>query len=346
MARVRRSLGNNNIVIVCEGTDTEISYLKEIVLYTQAHSPERFCDIKIVPTEDDIELREQLIREGRKHRTLKGDMQWSYYVKKETNQQDYDHYKAQPIRYVREAYLFMQEDGYQEAWAVFDNDNFPAHGQAFQYADSIQGLNIAYSSISIEEWFLLHFERNENAFLKSVCKERKKDIFCGTGAHPNDCHGTLCVGGRLREAGHIKNYAKSNTGLFERYTLPLLSTLLFNCAWVRSLSSDPVYERNPYTDFDLLLSRLIGQDNHFRWHVNEIHTKDMTIRTNKVNGKIYINFSGSHPILKHTISVVSTDLVNVFTNQSVISSGATISLNEIDGFLIYEENTFFNVLKL
>lgn len=260
MARARRTTNKNNIVILCEGTDTEVNYFEEMRDYVASD----FDSIKIVPIIEEVISPKNT---NRKQRKLKPSASLQYYEKEEKNIADYNRYKAQPVRYVREVQLIMQEDGYVEGWAVFDKDTFTHHAEAFELAESIENLHIAFSSYCIEEWFLTHFERNSHPFLASVCKDLNgKDKGCGTGV-VDDCHGTICLGGRLRECGYIPNYSKNKDTIFQNYTLPRLEQCYMNAAWIRTLSSSQaIYERNPYTDVDVLVKRLLGDDREHHWH--------------------------------------------------------------------------------
>lgn len=258
MARVRRTTSKNNIVILCEGTDTEVNYFKDL----RNHVDYRFDEIKILPI---VEEKVSHKNNNRKQRQLKSSSH--YYEKEEQNNEDYEKYRAQPVRYVREVQLIMQEDGYIEGWAVFDKDKFTHHAEAFSLAASVEGLHIAFSSYCFEEWLLAHFERNPQPFSVSVCKDiNGKDKGCGNGVD-EDCHGSICLGGRLRECGYIPNYAKNIDSIFLNYTLPRLEHCYMNAAWIRTLSSSQaIYERNPYTDVDVLVKRLLGDNREHYWH--------------------------------------------------------------------------------
>lgn len=263
---------NNNIVIVCEGSDTEPSYLKEVKAYVEQNYPGRFSDIKIVPIGSEAaESAKRNAANKRKKRNLRRPVDDSvagyYWVMPEYDPELFERYRVQPARYVREAQLFL-ENGYTEAWAVYDRDKFDGHKTAMTLADTTENLHISISCISFEEWLLLHFERNDRAFVKSSCKNSdNKDLGCGTQhAGVGDCHGMSCIAGYLRENSLIPNFAKSNSDLFVKYTLPRLEIARINAAWVRGLdSTTPIYERNPYTDFDYLLSRLLGIDKEYVW---------------------------------------------------------------------------------
>ncbi len=52
---------------------------------------------------------------------------------------------------------------YDSVWIVFDHDNSPNRDYAFIKAKK-EKINIAYSSINIEMWFILHFEYTSRSF--------------------------------------------------------------------------------------------------------------------------------------------------------------------------------------
>ncbi|MDE6368726.1 MAG: RloB family protein [Muribaculaceae bacterium] len=295
MARKRRTTNKNNIVIVCEGTDTEYKYLSDLKEYIKRILPGRFSDIRIVPTTEEL----LTCINRNKNKKLKNIHPWAYYIQEEDNQKDFDTYRAQPIRYVREAELFTINDGYEEAWAVYDHDDFAHHEFAKSHADAVN-VNIAFSSISFEEWFLLHFERNDKAFSKSVCKKNKEDIMCGTGEHQSDCHGDICVGGRIRENKYIPDYGKSMNGLFMQL-FDKHKVAIVNAAWSRALHHNPMdfWRFNPLTTVDRLISRLLGYDQEYAW----IHdTRNFTIdRTQLKLLQDTITNIGHNPIILNYI---------------------------------------------
>jgi len=53
---------------------------------------------------------------------------------------------------------------YELIWIFFDNDNWPQLSDAFNIIQK-EGFKMAYSSMCIEHWFILHFENCGKAFL-------------------------------------------------------------------------------------------------------------------------------------------------------------------------------------
>ena len=307
MAREKRTTKKNNIIILCEGTETEVRYFKDLRNYVNAYAPDRFSDIKIVPVVNDAISTKN---NKRKQRTLNPSSTFRYYEKEEMDQGTYNQYKSQPVRYVREVQLFMEEDGYMEGWAVFDRDTFAYHAEAFSLAASVDNLHIAFSSYCFEEWFLVHFERNPRPFGVSVCKDNAdKDKGCGTGV-VDDCHGEICLAGRLRECNYIVNYAKNKDSILENYTLPRLEQCYANAAWIRTLSTDPIYQRNPYTDVDLLVKHLLDDDRIHHWH--ELNDSfgfcGSVISVNYSDGVFTINNDGAISVILNSINSELCDM--------------------------------------
>jgi hypothetical protein len=59
-----------------------------------------------------------------------------------------------------------ERNSYNTIWLFFDNDNWPQLEEAFRIIDS-EEFYIAYSSICIEHWFILHFEDCGRSFRNS-----------------------------------------------------------------------------------------------------------------------------------------------------------------------------------
>ncbi len=266
MVRKKQTSRKNNIVILCEGTDTEFNYFTEVGNYVMQRYPGRYSSIKVVPVSSE-KIREKNLR-NRKTRQLQDVPGYHYYCQWENSAEEYKKYRAMPTRFVRETQLYMERDGYVEGWAVFDKDVHPDHENAFALAGTVPNLHIAFSSYCFEEWLLAHFERNGQSYSRSECMATRYDSrHCGTGERTDDCHGTICLAGVLREKKYISTYSKTEAGLFGTYTLPRMEQACANAAWLRGLSDNPVlYERNPYTDVDKLVMRLLDREAVYEWH--------------------------------------------------------------------------------
>lgn len=308
MSRKKRQT-KNNIVIVCEGTETEYDYFTGLKNYLGDSG--KYYTIKIVPTKE-LEGIQGGSRQ-RRNRKLNGDRDTlRYYEQVEESRDLYEKYHKQPTRYVRDAQLFLKDSVYTEAWAVFDNDDFPDLENAFRLASTDDNLNIAYSSISFEEWLLHHFERNAKVFDRSDCKTDNKSMDCNKD---EGCRGEHCVAGRLRAQGYLPDYKKNNKDIKKKVredffiqTRNHLEQARINAAWLRHLQDGPIYERNPYTDVDRLVSRLLGLDKEYVWvRLGEpFKYNGAMISVKKRNGSIFIKSEDLCIIVKDKLT--GTDL--------------------------------------
>jgi hypothetical protein len=166
-----------------------------------------------------------------------------------------------PLNLVKEAIKVRDEEGHDEAWAVFDKDrpnpNNNQLGQAFQLANT-SGITIAYSSIAFEHWVLLHFERNSMAFTRSDCSSRGQACVC---------NGAICVCTYLKSTV-FPSYKKASYKLYTNLKDKNI-TAVENAAWLKfqmrnylsqSLNVQPPYTINPYTDVDSLIIKLLEID--------------------------------------------------------------------------------------
>ncbi|MFI3280140.1 MAG: RloB family protein [Rikenellaceae bacterium] len=250
--RRRRQL-HRSIGIVCEGTKTENLYIFKVfednpaLLKVRRH---------IIPKET-AEPRVVRANNKRPRRSLKGSELLMYHELTESNRIDYNRYKSQPLRYVREAYLLKEEENCSEVWAIFDKDFHPSHRRAFDYAQR-WGVNIAFNSLSFEQWVLLHFEKSKREFLHVQCKGHGGARFCNERI-PCLNPAEECLCGYLRRS-HISNYSKSDAGLY-RTLSSHLGQAVENAAWLRfeyRNVQNRIYWRNPYSDMDRLILHLIN----------------------------------------------------------------------------------------
>lgn len=261
----------NNLVIVCEGTDTEYLYFYDVALYVQSTQPERFGLIKVVPSPKDVSEM-IVVRQAYKRKMRPDDRggthpECLYYVKEDHSKAEYDKNKAYPARFVREAQLFLEEDEFTEAWAIYDKDIHPGHKRAIELANQDSRLHIGYSAYSFEEWILCHFERNAYSYRHSVCE--KKDC----GVNNARCKGHDCLVGRIRQKGYIGNYKKNISGLFKHYLYNRIKMALINVSWLRFIGrihekelDMKLYQRNPYTTIDRFVTYLINVPERYEWH--------------------------------------------------------------------------------
>lgn len=332
----KRKFNTTSVVIVCEGNETEVPYFEELIKY----AGDIFSVVKVVPNSAILkELAEEKKDLQRKKRAFEkanpGEKypEGYYWELKEGPNVDYSQYSSQPTRYVREAQLYLHpENGaYAEAWAVFDQDfnpNVPEEKsleQAFGEADRMQNLHIAFSSYCFEEWLLLHFERNKTPFSNSICKEYSDAMSAekkkNSGKHIT-CNCGTCIGGYLSNRKFIPNYDKSRgSEYFKKYTYKgqqLCKRALVNAAWTRSLSTEPVYERNPYCDVDILVKHLLGQDQlQITWHrINEpflLDGEEFVLCEVECQYFLHYNGSNTHVIQSNYIFWCDNDYKSITT---------------------------------
>ena len=125
-------------------------------------------------------------------------------------------------------------------WVAYDLEDVSlenkrqAHEEAYRLAEA-NGINIALSAISFEVWLLLHFTPTPKTYLNSADAVRA-----------------------LR--GHLTNYAKGNSGIFEKVKEILPSAKknadALHRRQERNNPDSKPYERNPYTSFHLLLNAI------------------------------------------------------------------------------------------
>ena len=124
---------------------------------------------------------------------------------------------------------------YDSAWVVVDLDGYAKHPEAFSLAKRNK-VNVAFSSISFEYWFLLHFGRFNLYFEKSRELEQL-----------------------LREK-YYRNYKKS----FQHYDYlrDKTSKAIENAKWLREQvefkKGDLPYKYNPFTNVDELVEYLLS----------------------------------------------------------------------------------------
>jgi hypothetical protein len=133
----------------------------------------------------------------------------------------------------------QEKQPYDNIWLVFDDDNRPNIDTLFAKAQK-EGFSIAYSSISIELWFILHFERVAKDFNSASEAESY-----------------------LKK--YLKHYTKTNTGLFQLLKPYYKSQALQNATWLRlqkgNKNSAEVWKSRPITTMDLLTETLLNWGN-------------------------------------------------------------------------------------
>lgn len=264
------------LVIVCEGKETERPYFEEIVKQSPLLSKD---DVTIYPIPSE-EQTKSFNGKGKRHFLKPNNNEYYPGV----SDPQYEKYNYEPMRWVRATELIMVQKKCTEGWAVYDLDNksgrtVERHREAYKYS---KNLHIAFSAYCFEEWFLLHYERNGKGFSDSECKDsNKKQIKCGSKScvHPDDCKGEKCLGGYLRKQGYFamngNEYNKASGAKYAEISATRLHQACVNAAWLRSLEPEkPPYERNPYSDVDMLIMKLLNETWEQKWNINWISLGD------------------------------------------------------------------------
>lgn len=130
-----------------------------------------------------------------------------------------------------------QGSPYNNIWIVFDNDNLPNRDFAFEHAKKNQ-IEIAYNSMCIELWFIIHFEDSLKKF-----------------ANGNEAKQYLIK-------NHINQYNPGKTNIWEILDKNQLEKAYKNANHIRKSAKNEIaigkniWELNPYTNMDVLLDFL------------------------------------------------------------------------------------------
>ena len=264
MARNNENTRHSNYVIriVCEGNKTEPLFftgLCDLYCTDKAAMDVRTIPQPYIPEEEEPDNPTRGGYKGKKRKIKTGNKPV----------EDIVITGVPPLKWVLYARQILSE-GVDESWAVYDKDKHPKHEEAWKEANRIidgKKVNIAFSSRSFEYYLLLHFEYIYHCFNETECGEKirgKKHIFeCGTGKNPEkDCDGRNCINGYARKRGYWTE-TKSSESTFPLVKDKLIKGMVNACRL--RVESDantdaPVYERNPYTNVDVLVGRLIGKE--------------------------------------------------------------------------------------
>ena len=297
MARNNENTRHSKYVIriVCEGDKTEPLFFTSLCdLY---HQNNEDVDVRTIPqphipNDEDVDDSPRGNYKGKKRR-----------VKTNENEpaEEVVITGAPPLKWVQYARQILSE-GVDESWAVYDKDKHPKHEEAFEEANRVidgKKVNIAFSSRSFEYYLLLHFEYIYYCFNETECGEKvrgKKHIFeCGTGKNPEkDCNGKKCINGYARKQGYWQE-TKSSESTFPLIKDNLVKGMVNACrlrAESDATTEEPIYNRNPYTNVDILVGRLIGKEtvcfNHtftlnehgYNWSI-KFDENGLTVRNHK-----------------------------------------------------------------
>lgn len=310
MARVSKNTRHSNYVIriVCEGDKTEPLFFTSLCdLYYRDNEA---LDVRTVP-QPHIPLDEEVATTSRggykgKKRKVK--------TSGNTSAEEEPIMGVPPLKWVQYARRILSE-GVDESWAVYDRDEHPKHAEALEEANKeIDGkkVNIAFSSRSFEHYLLLHFEYLYYAFEETECGERikgKKHRFeCGTGKNPDkDCDGKVCINGYARKYGYWKE-TKSSVSTFPLVADKLVKGMVNACrlrAESDAKTDEPMYNRNPYTNVDLLVGRLIGKEtiSYDSAYQYKEHGADWSVKFND-EGLLVTNHKASSELFRKGMFVV------------------------------------------
>jgi RloB-like protein len=127
---------------------------------------------------------------------------------------------------------------YQNVWVVFDHDNLPDRDVAFRQAMK-EKIQIAFTSISIEVWFLMHFKPLVLFFTNGDSAKR-----------------------HLAQ-NHIPNYQPGKTNIWDHLGLKRTNDAIINAKQIRIIkeheiqSGANIWDLNPYTTLDKLVEFLL-----------------------------------------------------------------------------------------
>lgn len=331
------------ILIVCEGQRSEPDYFHN--LRNEVLSEHSDVYIKILPIPKDEQkaiekdLKEFIERRGAKRRQIKKALN-------NKEPEDYiveNKYKAQPTSYVRKAQLAYFEKGYSELWAVYDKDGHPDHERALALSLD-QGIcdktvHIGFSSVSFEEWILMHFEYCDIGFLKSQCRDSSKNTFeCGSGSHQLDCNGEKCIVGRIVKKQYL-DYNDSKNFEYSGYASGV-ETAFFNALASRDAAVDKkmFFNNNPYVSLDRLVFKLKNiKTADLIWiydNTLELET-GIFVRISTIEGMTSITVLNQSPksfvIKKGFLKLIMLDFKAVFINERKI-------LNPNESHIIYSKH--------
>lgn len=338
MARRNRSFPLT-LVVLCEGEKTEPYYLNQLKTYVGERTP--FDKIEIYP-----EIRKQAIKhkgkETRPVKKLKGGKNniRPYIVKTEKSIDDYNKFKSFPLRLVREAFLFKQEDGFTDAWVVFDQDGHPKVQESFSYAKQ-NDIKIAFSARSLEEWLLCHFERNTSNFSQTMCQQCHDFVHEKINAETH-CNGGCCLIGRLL-GKFMRDYKKNSEDIFVKYSVPNMRTAFINASWTRSIAQDKnIWECNPYTNFDCLIDAVVDEQTKIELKINQnfkwfsLNEEIDSFALKQKSGKYSLETS-SGKIFSVDVIYWSSDLKKCSNTKSVmIAKQAPLEINFPKGLSVVE----------
>jgi hypothetical protein len=281
--------------------------------------------------------------------------------------------KTTPYELLAIAKEKLQEGSADFAWVVFDKDMHPKLKETFAEAE---GVGIAFSSRSFEEWVLLHFEKNQMPFQATECKTvLQKPLNCGTVSVP-DCSPIDCLTGHIRRQNFIPDYSKKKSFDLHTHIYKKSEIAIVNAAWLRfkknlslNKTQSSLTNQNPYSDVDQLIFILTGREDKIEWTNlgNPATLNDWTICVNKNNGSIKVQLShvayqakvlnADFPVFYTTNDQLNDSICNNTTkiyientngsNDNLLYSGDiieyTLLCNDDPYLVFYEKNSFTRI---
>ena len=133
----------------------------------------------------------------------------------------------------------QEKNPYDDAWVVIDKDGYMKHPHAFDQARANK-INIAFSSISFEFWFLLHYDYTTRSFSKADDLIRYlRSRYMADYDKTDDNYSKLkeLTTDAIQHAVRAREYFQNDLDRGKR-----------------------IYELNPYTDVDVLVDKLLKLD--------------------------------------------------------------------------------------
>jgi hypothetical protein len=265
MARQRNKVTLNPVLfIACEGTRTEFDYFTS---WSQTESARtHFSAINIYPSDTE------------------------------------ENPKNNPQQLVDIAKSTLGNGEANLAWVVFDKDGHPFLQAAMNDAQKNK-IKVAFSSRSFEEWVLMHFEKNQNAFDATECKDgNKKPINCGTPTCLS-CAPVVCLSGHLRRNGYLNDYSKKKKFDLFGHINNKTETALINAPWLRykcdadtHIAKNALHKLNPYTDVDKLVLSIQGRTDKVIWggSSSDVTLDIWSLNTRITESNLTIQLSHTH----------------------------------------------------
>jgi hypothetical protein len=201
-----KRLPNKRILILCEGGKTEPNYFNG--LKRDKSRSNRLSALRIEVYDSKKNTGKELVAEAK-------------YLKKDA---------------------IREKNPYDDIWVVIDKDGYTKHPQAFDQARA-NAINISFSSISFEFWFLLHHTYTTKSFEKAdeLIKFLKKKQYMENYEKNDD------------------NYSK----LKDKIEKAIINAKKIRKFWkidgdhIENIQRQKIYELNPYTDVDILVAKLL-----------------------------------------------------------------------------------------